>query len=217
MTVFWYVAPCNLAEIDPTFQRCCFLIRAMEYTAQRPRRQPSSYSSPWEPEMLLSCVVVSVHVSSLRFQYFRVGAASGTVGSVAQVSPCRIVSDVFYVNKIWQKSLELRLRLCILWKVVLLYHLVHICRTSNWVRACTKMECKQFKYWVSIPTYVPAETSLKLCRSLAYTWQSSRVCCLTVSLLSLCRYNRKHGVRHMKVMEYLFEAGKESHETTKTK
>jgi hypothetical protein len=67
MAVFWVVAPCSL----PTFQRTLlppssdnpddwgskvlwnFGKFIPDYTAQQPRRQPSSYQLPWEPQILL--------------------------------------------------------------------------------------------------------------------------------------------------------------------
>jgi hypothetical protein len=42
MAVSWVVAPCSLVEVMPG------------YTTLQPRKQPSSYSPPWEPEILLT-------------------------------------------------------------------------------------------------------------------------------------------------------------------
>jgi hypothetical protein len=56
MAVFWDAAPLRYC---PAFQwsllppSCQYL---PDYTAQHPRRQPSSYSSPWEPETSPVCI-----------------------------------------------------------------------------------------------------------------------------------------------------------------
>jgi hypothetical protein len=62
MAVFWVVAPCSLVEIYRRFKDACCLYHQgalmmeaanisvgkllPDYTAQKPRRQPSSYSPP---------------------------------------------------------------------------------------------------------------------------------------------------------------------------
>jgi hypothetical protein len=69
MAVFWVVAPCSLVEVYRRFRLfAASIIRAIaldggskhiwnvgkllpDYTEQQPRRQPSSYSPPWEPEI----------------------------------------------------------------------------------------------------------------------------------------------------------------------
>jgi hypothetical protein len=56
MAVFWDVAPCILVEIDrPDDGGNKHLWNVDQclpyYTAQHPRRQSSSYSTPWEPEI----------------------------------------------------------------------------------------------------------------------------------------------------------------------
>jgi hypothetical protein len=43
VAVFWAVAPCSLVEV----------YHVSEVLALQPRRQPSSYSPPWEPQILL--------------------------------------------------------------------------------------------------------------------------------------------------------------------
>jgi hypothetical protein len=70
MAVFWVVAPCSMVEVYHRFRghRCVHhqgdddggskdLSNVGEllpdYTAQQPRRQPSSYSPPWEHQILL--------------------------------------------------------------------------------------------------------------------------------------------------------------------
>jgi hypothetical protein len=66
MTAFWGVALCNLVEVYRRFRGACCLHRPVDggskylwnvgnllpdYTAQQPRKQLSSYSPPWEPEI----------------------------------------------------------------------------------------------------------------------------------------------------------------------
>jgi hypothetical protein len=66
--VFWVVAPCSLVEINQRFRGPCCLVRPddgdskdlwnvgkflPDYTVLQPRRQPSSYSPPWEPQILV--------------------------------------------------------------------------------------------------------------------------------------------------------------------
>jgi hypothetical protein len=61
MAVFWVVAPCCLVEVYQRFRGPCCLHHQgddSDYTALQPRRQPSSYSPPWEPQILL-CKKVS--------------------------------------------------------------------------------------------------------------------------------------------------------------
>jgi hypothetical protein len=64
MAVFWVVAPCSLVEVYQRFRGpCCLLLQGKDlwnvgkllpdYTALQPRTQPSSYSPPWEPQILL--------------------------------------------------------------------------------------------------------------------------------------------------------------------
>jgi hypothetical protein len=71
MAVFWVVAPCSLVEIYQRFRGpCCFHHQGdrpddggskdfwnvgkslPDYTVLQPRRQPSSYSPPWKPQIL---------------------------------------------------------------------------------------------------------------------------------------------------------------------
>jgi hypothetical protein len=71
MAVFWFVAPCSLVEVYHHFRGpCCLHYQGNEanrpddggskdvgkllpdYTALQPRRQPSLYSPPWEPQVL---------------------------------------------------------------------------------------------------------------------------------------------------------------------
>jgi hypothetical protein len=76
MAVFWVVAPRRLVEVYRRFRGACCLHHQggtyrpdnggtsstsktsvnfqPDYTALQPRRQPSSYSPPWEPEILLN-------------------------------------------------------------------------------------------------------------------------------------------------------------------
>jgi hypothetical protein len=73
MTVFWVVAPCSLVEVFQRFRGPCsgwWVVTHRpddggskdlwnvgkllpDYTALQPRRKPSSYSPPWEPQILL--------------------------------------------------------------------------------------------------------------------------------------------------------------------
>jgi hypothetical protein len=74
MTVLWDVAPCSLVEFYQRFRGdYCLHHQAVmmeevkllwnvgkllpDYTAQHPRRQPSSYSSPWGHEISRSCII----------------------------------------------------------------------------------------------------------------------------------------------------------------
>jgi hypothetical protein len=63
MAVFWVVATCSLVEVYQRFRGPCCLHHQdgdlwnvgkllPDYTALQPRRQPSSYSPPWEPHIL---------------------------------------------------------------------------------------------------------------------------------------------------------------------
>jgi hypothetical protein len=56
MAVFWVVTPCSLVDVYRRFRDVCCLYHQggkhlPDYTAQRPRRQPSSYSPPWEHQI----------------------------------------------------------------------------------------------------------------------------------------------------------------------
>jgi hypothetical protein len=59
MAVFWVVAPCSLVEVYQRFRGPCCLHHQgrckllPDYTALQPRRQPSSYSPPCVPQILL--------------------------------------------------------------------------------------------------------------------------------------------------------------------
>jgi hypothetical protein len=56
IAVFWVVAPCSLVEVYQRFRGpCCFHHQGNlpDYMALQPRRQPSSYSPPWEPQIPL--------------------------------------------------------------------------------------------------------------------------------------------------------------------
>jgi hypothetical protein len=91
MAVFWVVAPCSLVEVYQRFRGAASINRPdvggskvlwnvgkllPYYTALQPRIQPSSYSPPWEPQILLiliwsfTCPLVSQVFSST--QIFRV-------------------------------------------------------------------------------------------------------------------------------------------------
>jgi hypothetical protein len=87
ITVFWYVAPCSLTKIDRRFRRAYWLHYhrpddrgskhlwnvdqfPLDYTAQHPRRQWFSYSSPWDPELpliVLMMEAVSTSETSVNF------------------------------------------------------------------------------------------------------------------------------------------------------
>jgi hypothetical protein len=91
MAVFWVVAPCSLV-VYRCFKVIAVSIIALmmdarkhlwnfckllpDYTAQQPRRQPSSYSPQWEPQIsrlykkiprtqLHSCIVLTVSVETM--------------------------------------------------------------------------------------------------------------------------------------------------------
>jgi hypothetical protein len=51
IAVFWVVAPCSLVEVYQRFRGPCCLHHQGE--SLQPRRQQSSYSPPWEPQILL--------------------------------------------------------------------------------------------------------------------------------------------------------------------
>jgi hypothetical protein len=55
IAVFWVVAPCSLVEVYQRFRGPCCLHQLLpDYTALQPRIQQSSYSPPWEPQILLN-------------------------------------------------------------------------------------------------------------------------------------------------------------------
>jgi hypothetical protein len=71
--VFWVVAPCSLVEVYQRFRGPCCTHRPddggskdfwnvgkllPDYSALQPRRQPSSYLPPWEPQILLDSTSV---------------------------------------------------------------------------------------------------------------------------------------------------------------
>jgi hypothetical protein len=63
--VFWAVAPRSLVKIhrpDDGGSKHLWNVSKLlpDYTAQQPRRQPSSYSTPWEPKISLIWVVFSL-------------------------------------------------------------------------------------------------------------------------------------------------------------
>jgi hypothetical protein len=71
MAVFWVVAPCSLPEVCQRFRGpspSSGLWNAGKllsvYTALQPRRQPSSYSPPWEPQIVQVQVLVQECFSS---------------------------------------------------------------------------------------------------------------------------------------------------------
>jgi hypothetical protein len=64
MAVVWVVLPCSLVDVYQRFRGHCPDDRGSkdlwnvgellpDYTVLQPRRQPSSYSPPWEPQILL--------------------------------------------------------------------------------------------------------------------------------------------------------------------
>jgi hypothetical protein len=76
MAVFWVVAPCSLVGVYQLFRGPYCLHRQVDddggskdilnvgkilpdYTALQLRRQPSSYSPPWEPQIMLSSSLFS--------------------------------------------------------------------------------------------------------------------------------------------------------------
>jgi hypothetical protein len=69
MTVFWDVASCSLAiavmmEAVNTSETSINILGLPDYTTQHPRMQPSSYSSPWEPEISPCYVSASIFVQT---------------------------------------------------------------------------------------------------------------------------------------------------------
>jgi hypothetical protein len=57
MAVFWVVASCSPVEVYQRFRGPCCL----HHPALQPRRQSSSYSPPWEPQILLNnCLLTQV-------------------------------------------------------------------------------------------------------------------------------------------------------------
>jgi hypothetical protein len=78
MVVFWVVAPCSLVEVYQRFRGPCCLhhqgdesyLLLPDYTALQPRRQPSSYSPPWEPQILqFTSDLLSVHAVYTPYKY----------------------------------------------------------------------------------------------------------------------------------------------------
>jgi hypothetical protein len=85
MAVLWVVAQCSLIEIYRRFRGAYFLHHRPDdggskelwnvgkllpdYTTQQQRRQPSSYSPPWEPEFLLikNCLKSSMAQDQLSY------------------------------------------------------------------------------------------------------------------------------------------------------
>jgi hypothetical protein len=70
IAVFWVVAPCSLAEVYQRFRGDCCLHHQVckllpDYTAQQSRRQPSSYSPLWEPEISQASRYVCAYVCML--------------------------------------------------------------------------------------------------------------------------------------------------------
>jgi hypothetical protein len=74
MAVFWIVAPCSLVgdhRPDDGGSKHLWNVGKLlsDYTVLQPRRQPSSYSPPWEPQILLCwvpwCELSGVPLSSL--------------------------------------------------------------------------------------------------------------------------------------------------------
>jgi hypothetical protein len=103
-TVFWDGAPCRLLDIDRRFRGAHnpddggskhlwnvgqFL---PDYTAQHPRRQPSSFSPPWEPGITpdLNCLTIMSCRRLLRFWWSTYGLHS------IRVFPC--AGDCAYLS-----------------------------------------------------------------------------------------------------------------------
>jgi hypothetical protein len=88
MAVFWVVAPCSLVKFTEVSEvLAASIFRAIsddggskdlsndgkllpDYTALQPRRQPSSYSPPLEPQILLSLVMSFISFAFIQFSYF---------------------------------------------------------------------------------------------------------------------------------------------------
>jgi hypothetical protein len=88
IAVFWVDAPCSLVEVYLLFWgNCCSIIRTMshrlddggkhlwnvgellpDYTAQQPRREPSSHSPPWKPEISLVSPTLTLYKSAFQIQ-----------------------------------------------------------------------------------------------------------------------------------------------------
>jgi hypothetical protein len=86
MAVFWVVEPCSIVEVYRRFRVLAASIHRRDdggkylwnvgkllpyFTALQPRRQLSSYSPPWEPEILQCSITVSLvlHVC-LKYEKF---------------------------------------------------------------------------------------------------------------------------------------------------
>jgi hypothetical protein len=103
MAVFWTVAPCSLVEVYQRFRGpCCLQHQGDEatqssddggskdlqnvgkllpdYTALQPRRQPSSYSPPWEPQILIS---VSVYWEDVGVPGWKLSGWSNTRATIS--------------------------------------------------------------------------------------------------------------------------------------
>jgi hypothetical protein len=95
MAVFWVVTPCSLVEVYQRFRGpSCLHHQGDEYvgkllpdyTTLQPRRQPYSYSPPWEHQILLSIVLSNMY--NVLFSYACI--------LIGQVFICRYIFMVIY-------------------------------------------------------------------------------------------------------------------------
>jgi hypothetical protein len=144
MAVFWDDAPCSLVVVYQHFRGTCCLWNISkllpDYTVLQPRRQPSSYLPPWEPQILLRKVSSSLKIilskkklSSSRQSSILVQRLCCKVLSV----PSRIVTVGIYVTRYsasyiapWETSLKsLRAQLVsfleLFWNVVSTFQTVY--------------------------------------------------------------------------------------------
>jgi hypothetical protein len=70
MAVFWVVAPCSVVEVYWRFSKHLWNAGEilLDYTAQQPRRQPSSYTPPWNPK---SHNLLTVFMLLFRYELLR--------------------------------------------------------------------------------------------------------------------------------------------------
>jgi hypothetical protein len=92
MAVFCVVVPCSLVEVYGRFRGACCLYHLPDYTAQQPRRQPSSYSPPWEPELSLIYLNSNVHQVGTQFLGVTLTRGTDVPSSVGRdfLPPCRL-------------------------------------------------------------------------------------------------------------------------------
>jgi hypothetical protein len=86
MAVFWVVAPCSLVEVYQRFRGpCCLHHQGDRSSALQPRRQPSSHSPPWKPQILLRVNKflpllsdIMLHYKGIQIQHVAVHQLSNT-------------------------------------------------------------------------------------------------------------------------------------------